>query len=207
MIMKRQFILRWVRVTALFFVIPLLIHMHISLLAAVDLSNNNRNDNGDEDISEEIFKEFEVKATIIEKIVPFIEWPKNTNIDDTSKPFVIGVFGRTPFKKILEETYARKRVLEKKVEVRSISDLEEIPGCHLLFISYAAKPSLPKIIRFVKDKAILTMSDTRGFSSRGVHITLFIRHEQIMFNINKKAIDTSGLLARWHILKHAAEVY
>ncbi|NIN24658.1 MAG: DUF4154 domain-containing protein [Candidatus Aminicenantes bacterium] len=143
---------------------------------------------------------------MLEKIIHFVDWPETTNIDNTSRPFVIGVFGKTPFKEQLEIIYTEQRVKDKTVDVRTISNIEEISGCHVLFISRAAKPRLPKIIKYVREKAILTVGDTKGFCKWGVHITLFLQRENIEFNINESEIQASGLIPNYRLFKHAAKI-
>jgi hypothetical protein len=191
--------LRLMRIIALFFLVVFMVLVFSSLSFSLDIGNPKVFKDGK-------LNEFEIKAYMLEKIIHFVEWPESTNIDNTSRPFVIGVFGRTPFKEQLEVIYTHCRVKNKRVDVRTISNLEEIPGCHVLFISRAAKPRLFKIIDYARKKAILTVGDTRGFCKWGVHITLFFQRGNIVFNINESAIQASGLIPNYRLFKHAAKI-
>jgi hypothetical protein len=150
--------------------------------------------------------EFQVKAAYLEKIIHFIDWPESPDMDHGAGSFVIGVFGKTPFKEQLEMIYTDRRVKNRRVEVRTISNIEEIPGCRVLFISRTSSPRLSRIVKYVRGKAVLTVGDTRGFCKWGVHITLFLQRGNIEFNINELEIQASGLIPNYRLFKHAAKI-
>jgi hypothetical protein len=187
------------RTIALFFLVVFMVLVFSPLSFSLDIGNpkvfKHRNLN-----------EFEIKAYMLEKIIHFVEWPESTNIGNTSSPFVIGVFGKTPFKKQLEIIFAEQRVKDKTVDIRTVSTIEEISGCHVLFISRAAKTRLSKIVSDARKKPILTVGDTRGFCKWDVHITLYFQRENIVFNINESAIQASGLIPNYRLFKHAAKI-
>lgn len=192
-------LLRSMRIIALFFLMVFMVMVFSSLSFSLEVGNPKVFKDGN-------LNEFQVKAAYLEKIIHFIDWPESSNIDNTSRPFVIGVFGKTPFKEQLEIIFTERRVKNKTVDIRTVSNIEEISGCHVLFISRAAKPRLFKIINYVREKAILTVGDTRGFCKWDVHITLFFQRENIVFNINESAIQASGLLPNYRLFKHAAKI-
>ncbi len=79
--------------------------------------------------------EYTIKAAFLERFTRFIEWPEEPAVSDTTESFVLGVIGENPFGSILEQLYATQKIKNKAVEIHSISNLDEISGCHLLFIS------------------------------------------------------------------------
>jgi hypothetical protein len=198
-IMKVTQPLRLIRIIALFFLMVFLVMDFSSSLFSLGIGNLKVFKDGNLD-------EFEIKAYLLEKIIHFIDWPESSNINNTSRPFVIGVFGKTPLKRQLEIIFTERRVKDKIVDIRTVSNIEEISGCHVLFISRAAKPRLIKIINYARKKPILTVGDTKGFCKWDVHITLFFQRENIVFNINELAIQASGLLPNYRLFKHAAKI-
>ncbi|UCH94656.1 MAG: YfiR family protein [Candidatus Aminicenantes bacterium] len=158
--------------------------------------------------SQETFHEFQVKATLIQTIAMFIEWPKNLDVDDTSKPFTIGIIGNTPLTKEILKFYVNDSQLikDKEVKIREVSDKDNIPPCNLLFISRSARIRLPRIIAEIENSPILTIGDTEGFADRGIHINFIIRHQKVRFEVNQKAVEKSGLVASHHLLKAAERV-
>ncbi len=150
------------------------------------------------------FYEFQVKAVFLEKFTRFIEWP--LNVLNASKPFVIGVIGEISFKRELSNIYLNQKIKKKKVDIRFVSEGEDISKCHLLFISESVKSRLSKIISLVKDKPILTVSNAKGFARKGVHINIYLRSGRVRFEVNEKAVRDSGLLISYHLLKAAGKI-
>jgi len=157
--------------------------------------------------------EYRVKAVFLEKFADFIDWPNDSNVHKTSIPFCIGVIGENPFyvmnkdKKTsdnwLNLLYNNRNIREKKVEIRFISDIKDIQGCHLLFIPQSEKKSLDDIISIANKNHTLTVSDTAGFAKRGVHINFYIEKGFQKFEVNETAIRQSGFRVSYHMLKLA----
>lgn len=148
-------------------------------------------------------KEYLVKAVFLERFTRFIEWPEESAISDTSKPFVLGVIGENPFGSILEQLYATQKIKNKKVMIRYISDMNQISDCNLLFIAKSENKRLSEILSLTKEKAILTISDTGEFAAKGVLINLYIARDNINFEINEKMVRKSGLRMSYLLLKEA----
>ncbi len=147
--------------------------------------------------------EYNVKALFLERFTRFIEWPEESAVNDISQPFILGIIGENPFGTILEQIYSQKKIKDKKVEIRYISDKNEIPGCHLLFISKSEKKALSKILSFTREKQILTVSDTKKFAAQGVLINLYIVENKIRFEINELEARDSGLFISYRLLNLA----
>ncbi len=73
--------------------------------------------------------EFTVKAIFLEKLTQFIDWPSESAMEDTSRLFVLGVIGDSPFGTILEDIYSHQKIKNRRVEIRYLSSIEEIEGC------------------------------------------------------------------------------
>lgn len=144
--------------------------------------------------------EYNAKAAFLERFTRFVEWPEDSTVLDITKPFILGVIGKNPFDSILDEIYASQEIKSKKVEIRYISDLSEIPKCHLLFIPKSKKKELTEILNVTKDKPILTISDTKGFAESGVLINLYFENNKTRFEINEDAVKKSGLSMSYHLL-------
>ena len=144
-----------------------------------------------------------IKASFIGRFTLFIDWPKETTFDDTSKSFILSVIGKNPFEKNLEYAYNTRKIKNKPVEIRYIKGLEEINGSHILFISGSEKKLLPEIISHIKNIPILTIGDTRGFAEKGVMLNFYIVDKKIRFEINHLAVKKSSLSMSSLLLEHA----
>jgi hypothetical protein len=149
-------------------------------------------------------KEYLLKAIFLERFTRFVEWPLEAGLDArTETPFVIGIISRNPFESILESVYADQPIKGKPVEIRYLETVEEIHGCHMLFIPEIDADILKKVIAAIRDFPVLTISDCTGYGRRGVHINMYMDKKQVRFEINHKAARQSGLAISYLLLKVA----
>ena len=146
-------------------------------------------------------REYTLKAAFLEKLTRFIEWPQHLEMSDTTKPFILGVVGKNPFGSILEQIYTNFKIKNKDVTIRYINEMNDISGCHLLFITKSEKRAINRIIRYTQRKPILTIGDTDGYAEAGVIINLYIKDETIQFAINETALQETGLFADYLLLR------
>ena len=148
-------------------------------------------------------KEYLLKAIFLERFTRFVEWPLEAGLDRVETPFVIGIISRNPFNATLETLYADQSIKGKPVEIRYLKTVEEINGCHMLFIAESDGDSLKKIIAATRDFPVLTISDSAGYGRRGVHINMYMEKKQVRFEINHKAARHSGFAISYLLLKVA----
>jgi len=120
--------------------------------------------------------EYQLKLLLICQIANrYIEWPAETGLADRNKPFVIGLVGESSFAVLMEEAYnglqQSLKVKNKNVVLRSIRHVEQIPGCHLLFISDLPGRLLARLDEFTHTKPVLTIADSVDFVDEGIHIS------------------------------------
>ena len=141
--------------------------------------------------------EYFVKASFIEKFARFTDWESNA----ASENFVICVLGKSPFHKELEELSRKTKIKEKSLKIIYLNDYHNISDCQVLFICSSETDNLDSIIGFLKNRNVLLVSDTPGFSQKGVHFNFFIaRNGTIRFEINLKALVKSNLKTDMQLL-------
>ena len=79
-------------------------------------------------------------------------------------------------------------------------------GCHLLFIGKTTKNNLQKLFEHLKNKPVLTVSDTKGYGESGVLFNLYLSDNNIRFEINEEAVKNSGLYISY-LLMQMADVF
>jgi hypothetical protein len=158
--------------------------------------------------------EYQAKAAFLIRFCNYIDWPGEPGNNDISKPFVITVIGENPFfikrkrkaasEDWLSKSYKNRKIKGKTVEIRHISEVKDIPGCHILFVSRSMKKELPEIIEMAQQHSILTIADTAGFAQKGVYINLiFIKGKRPRFEVNETGIRSSGLEVNFRLLQYA----
>ena len=147
--------------------------------------------------------EYILKSVFLERFCRFIEWPSEAGLGTGNAPFIIGVIGDSALNSILADVYARQSIKEKRVRIRHLTSVDEIHTCHLLFIAETDHEILKAIINNASNFPVLTVADSSGYGSYGVHINMFVEHEQIRFEINSGAFKKSGLSVSSLLLKVA----
>ncbi len=86
------------------------------------------------------------------------------------------------------------RVLRgKPIKTVKIIDEMKLANCHVLYLAKSAQNRIPSILRSVKAKPILTISEIEGFSQDGGMIELTQDRDKLRFIINLNATGSSGL--------------
>lgn len=147
--------------------------------------------------------EYLLKSVFMERFTRFIQWPEPFIEKDKNQHFIIGVIGSNPFDGILQTVFSRQPIKGKPVEIRLLNNLSDISGCHMLFIGKTSPQSLANIVKYSRNFPVLTISDNKGYASRGVHINMYVENEQIRFEINNEAASASNLNISYLLLKVA----
>ncbi len=148
--------------------------------------------------------EYKVKAEFLERFTRFIEWPADSPINNSDKPFCICVAGKNPFGTYLNDMAAQVKIKGKPVEIHQIEQLTaELPKCQILFIARSEKERLADILKLTQDKPILTVGDTNGFAEDGVLVNFFASGNYIRFEVNIDRAEKSKLKFSSRLLKLA----
>ena len=107
-------------------------------------------------------QEYARRAACIFKLTEFVDWPQEA-FATTNSPLVIGILGADPFGKILDDIVRDETVKNRKIVVRRHQRLEEIGGCHILFISQSEAGRMEQILSNLKKQSILTIGETENF--------------------------------------------
>jgi hypothetical protein len=151
------------------------------------------------------FSEYEVKAAFIYNFTRFVEWPTNS-FESTNSPIVIGILGKDPFGKILENVIKDETVKNRKLELKRYSKIEDITSnCHILFISKSEESKLPQILKYLEGKDVLTVGDFEGFAVGGGIIRLLTYEDKVKLRINLATAKRTNMVISSQILR-AAEI-
>lgn len=143
--------------------------------------------------------EYSVKAYYLEKIARLTNWKNDMN----GEYFVIDVLGESPFNGELEKLSKKLKIKNKPVKINYITNYKDIKDCQMLFICASEKKKLPEIINQTSALNILIISDTAGFSKKGVHINFYIDEtETIKYEINPVALKKSGITVELQLLNY-----
>lgn len=137
-------------------------------------------------------REYQVKAAFLLNFVRFVEWPAES-FPDPAVPLRIGVLGDDPFGMALDDTVRDETVRNRPLAVQRGRTIEELAGCHLIFVSRSEQAKAAEIIAHFGRQAVLMVSDIEGFASRGGTIDFFPDGKRLRFAINQAGAQQQNL--------------
>jgi hypothetical protein len=140
-----------------------------------------------------------LKSLYIERFTRFIEWPGDSLRKD--RPFVVCIQGSGETATDLARVAPARAFKDRTCEVRRLQPSSDPSACHLIYLAGSEQPRLPALLETVAGKPILTVSDTPGFSQRGVLINLFQEGRYLRFEINLAAVKRSRLVFSSQLLR------
>jgi hypothetical protein len=128
--------------------------------------------------------ELQSKAARITRIAQVTTWPASKLSPNT--PLVIGVYGADSITDFLEMAVQGRRLKGRDVVVKRCSAVQEIVGCHVLFVGRSEEGKLRDILGRARSEPILTIGETDNFMDRGgiVFLTMIGGTAQFTFDIS-----------------------
>ena len=146
--------------------------------------------------------EYAVKAAFLLKFADYVDWPADQRRG--ASPFVVAVLGTDPFGEQLDEMLARKELRGRKLIARRFSRIEDAAEeANILFISSSERTDLPRILRVLDGRPILTVGDMDHFASRGGIVGFRLQGNTVRFDINLQEAEKAGLKLSSQLLKLA----
>ncbi len=131
-----------------------------------------------------------IKATFIYNFTKYIDWPEKYKEGN----FVIGVLGTSSFYNDLTALLSTKSVGKQTFEIKSYSNSESITGvCHILFITADNSAMLPSVIKQMKGKSTLIVTEKSGMAKQGSGINFVVENNKQRFELNKSNIEKYNL--------------
>lgn len=144
--------------------------------------------------------EYQLKAVFLFNFAQFVEWP-DAAFAQPDSPLVIGVLGTDPFDGYLDDLVKGEKVGVRPIAIRRYSRIEQVSGCHILFVCASEARNVTQIVAALKGRSILSVSDIDRFAMRG-GVVRFAREEgKIRLRINLEAAKAAGLTISSKILR------
>ncbi len=147
-------------------------------------------------LSQAQLTEYDVKAALLGRMIQYVEWPAPDSANFEPETLIISVLGKNPFENSLHAISPtnNKRFIAYDFTIRYITELDEIPGSHILFITGTEAERLPEILKYVEYKPILTVGDTENFALQGVHINFYLSENKTRFELNEASAHATGFV-------------
>ncbi len=136
--------------------------------------------------------EYKLKAALIYKLSKFVDWPGPAGAGNNGA-FGICVLGEDPFGPALEALTTRKTG-GQPIRIHRFTQYEAIDRrCQIVFISESKRAFLRPILKSLRQRPILTLSDTNNFAEQGGIMQFTRGNKRIGFKINLGKARQSGL--------------
>lgn len=135
--------------------------------------------------------ETEVKAVFLFNFAQFVEWPASKLPPDSA--IVIGVLGRDPFGSYLDETVENEIVNGHPLKIERYTNIRDVGNCHILFINPSRYIRVANVLKTLKGKNILTVSDAADFSTQGGMIHFMNEKNRIKLSVNLNSVKESEI--------------
>lgn len=147
------------------------------------------------------YKAYEVKAALLIKFIDFVKWPEES-FSQEPDTFVLGILGHDVFEGIFNQ-FINKKIDHRHFKVQKFYNINEIRQVQILFISESEMECLPEILEKIRERHVLTVSDTKGAAKEGVIINFIEKKGRIGFEINVDAKKQTKLHISSHLLRLA----
>ena len=146
--------------------------------------------------------EYQVKAVFLFNFAQFVEWPASA-FPDAKSPIVIGVLGTDPFGSYLDEIIQGEQIEGHPLEIQRFENVSQIKSCHILFIHQSIVPRLYYVLKDLKVRNILTVSDGNNFTKQGGMVRFFTENNKIKLRINLEAVKEADITISSKLLRLA----
>ena len=131
-----------------------------------------------------------IKATFIYNFTKYIDWPDKYKEGN----FVIGVLGTSSFYNDLTTLLNTKTVGNQRFEIKSFTTAEFVSGiCHILFVPAENSSLLPDVVKKLKGKSTLIITEKPGLAKQGAAINFVVENNKQRFELNKSNIEKYNL--------------
>lgn len=148
--------------------------------------------------------EYKLRAAYLYNFSKFIRWPDRAFTSE-DEPFVIGVVGKDAFLEISAVLESGK-IGTHEISVRYYSKIDEIKGCHLLYLHQKKTDFWQPLIRTLKNSNIVTVGEADTFAKQGGMIQFITIENKLRFIINLKAVKAAGCDLDSRLLSLALEL-
>ena len=142
--------------------------------------------------SPEVGSEYQTKAAQIYSFTKFIDWPPK-KFPSAESPFVIGVYGADDITDFLRESFQTRRIKDRPVEIRHLTNKAELPGCHIVFVSRSERDRLGPVLYEMRHENILSVGESENFLKSGGVINFLNVDGATRFQINFSAASRESL--------------
>jgi len=147
-------------------------------------------------------QEYDLKAAFLFHFAQFVDWPADA-LPEGNSPLTIGILGRDPFGKSLDDIVSNETVDGHKLLVRRFQNVAQVDSCHILFIDSSESGRMDQILSHLKGRSILTVGDTKDFALKSGIIGFVLSEKRLRLAVNLAAANVARLTISSKLLRQS----
>jgi YfiR/HmsC-like len=149
-------------------------------------------------------EEYEIKAAFLYNLGNYLRFPaSNLSDDDTDQLFQICILGSDPFQQNIDSAAEGEKIQGHPPKIRRLQRVQEVEGCHILFISTSERARLKSILQALNTRPILTVSDMEDFLEQGGMLAFYNENNKIRLALDLDKIKSVNIKPSANLLKLA----
>lgn len=148
--------------------------------------------------------EYDVKTGFIYNFANFVSWPPAA-FKDKDDDLILCVASDTPAAdavlKLNDQT-----IRGRKIKVIPYTQESSLDASHILFIATQDRNLVQKLLGIARERSILTIGESEGFTQMGGVINFFEERNRLRFKVNIDAAKRAGLTMSSQLLG-SAQIY
>lgn len=148
---------------------------------------------------------YKLKAVYLYNFLKFIDYPANVFSQSTSHLHIC-ILGKDPFLSLLPQILKGKKAKDHPIATTQLNHVNQGQHCHLLFISQSETDRLSRILDYLANSPVFTVSDIKGFVFQGGMLEFYGTNDRIQFFINYNNVLKADLKIGSRLLRLASLV-
>lgn len=144
-------------------------------------------------------QDYKLHKVYIYNFTKYIQWPSEMQSGD----FIIGVLGKSTMVEELQAIAASRTVGAQKIVVKEFANASDVDNCHVIFIPTNKSSSLGDLVTKFAGKPTLIITEKSGLGKQGSNINFVLVDGKLKYELNKDAIDKTGLKVSAELTKLA----
>jgi hypothetical protein len=142
-----------------------------------------------------------VRANYLYQFASNINWPA----DQRKGKFMVGVYGNDELAEVIRSKYASKPVGSQVLDVVVLTEINASISVQMLFVDKSKKTDVSKIVRDLKGKPVLLISNFDGALNQGLHINFKNIDGSMRYELDKDAMTAQQITPGIKIIQWATQ--
>ncbi len=150
--------------------------------------------------------EFTVKGAYLYNCARYVHWPESA-LGAQTPALVIAILGQDPFGSELDDHLHDRLAQGRPLRIERVESVAAAAEAHLVFICASESERLPALLRALRGRPCLTVSDIPGFARAGGIVELAREKRRVRLRINRAGERAAGLEISSRLLQIAEIVH